>query len=233
LYEKREIPAASNRDHDNAEASPELTTLLRTSARDLSPDDIAVNNLTCALGLPGAEGRSIPQYLRRLDDIVRVVRRETEREVAGFRRNRGRFRAFAGRSEAFYRAVSLVTILKRKGYLRYNPDITDDERFCRIGYADSGDLLINGLLGDRRIGTCSNIPVLLVAVGRRLGYPLFVSANRHHVFARWDGIGPGSPPEGERFNIEASCAGVMGSKSDEEYRDFPSPMEPWEAESGY
>jgi tetratricopeptide (TPR) repeat protein len=207
--------------------------LCKSGDNDLSRDDIALNNLTCAIGLPGAEDLSVPKYLRRLDALVNFVRRETERDLDQFRRTPGRFSEFDGRTEALFRAASLVTLLRNECGLQYNPVLTRRDDLCILGYADCGDLLINGLLSDRRTGTCNSIPVLIVAIGRRLGYPLYVSANRHHVFARWDGVGPGSPPEGERFNIEASNSGGMDSNSDEHYRDFPCPMAPWERDSGY
>jgi hypothetical protein len=64
-------------------------------------------------------------------------------------------------------------------------------------------------------GTCATLPVVYVAVGRRLGYPLKLAAalgqKSGHLFARWD------DPRGERINIEASGRG-MSSPPDDYYR---------------
>jgi hypothetical protein len=60
--------------------------------------------------------------------------------------------------------------------------------------------------------------VLVVSVGRRLGYPLTLAATKGHVFARWD-EGPG----GERFNIEVAGRGV-DFLADEHYRRWPFPL---------
>lgn len=53
------------------------------------------------------------------------------------------------------------------------------------------------LLGGR--GTCSSLPPLYVAIGRRLGYPLKLVKSFAHLFARWDN------GAGERFNIECTA----------------------------
>jgi hypothetical protein len=66
---------------------------------------------------------------------------------------------------------------------------------------------------NRRTGTCSSLPVLQVAVGRRLGYPLKLVTTKGHLFVRWEGAG-------ERFNIEAAGQGVSRF-TDDYYRRWP------------
>ena len=65
----------------------------------------------------------------------------------------------------------------------------------------------------RHTGTCSSLPVLQVAVGRRLGYPLKLVTTKGHLFVRWEGAG-------ERFNIEAAGQGV-NRFTDDYYRHWP------------
>ena len=84
---------------------------------------------------------------------------------------------------------------------------TSDNRDCRFQFID-GPLTGFG-------GTCGNLPVVFVAIGRRLGYPLWLVQTHDHCFARWDG-------GGERFNIECTCPGLV-SHSDEYYRTWS----PW------
>ena len=77
------------------------------------------------------------------------------------------------------------------------------------------------------------MPVMYVAVGRRLGYPLKLVQTRGHLFARWD------DPDGkcfgfpETFNVEGAGEGIA-SYDDEHYKTWP---EPWteidEAEGWY
>jgi hypothetical protein len=75
-------------------------------------------------------------------------------------------------------------------------------------------------------GTCSSLPVLQVAVGRRLGYPLKLVTTKGHLFLRWE------DPH-ERFNIEAAGQGV-NRFMDDYYRHWPLEITPVEeAAEGY
>jgi hypothetical protein len=60
------------------------------------------------------------------------------------------------------------------------------------------------------------MPVFLVAVGRRLGYPLKLVRAKGHLFARWE--------QGrDSFNIEGTAIGFV-SHPDSEYRIWPAPF---------
>ena len=194
---------------------PTLAEMLRMDPAALSRLDVALRNLVCATGLPGAEDMDIPECMRRLDVLTEHVRQTTDRDLVRFRQDPAQFNFPRPCTENFFRIVTLITALKHDGGLHYNPERTEgkgeDLPF------DAKDMLINGLLSDQRIGTCNSIPVVIVAVGRRLGYPLYLSTTRHHVWARWDG-------SGERFNIEASCPGGFSDYDDEHFRDTPFPM---------
>lgn len=60
------------------------------------------------------------------------------------------------------------------------------------------------------------MPVLVVAIGRRLGYPLKLVRTKAHLFARWDA-------PGERFNVEVTGRG-WNPHPDSHYREFPFPF---------
>jgi hypothetical protein len=93
-------------------------------------------------------------------------------------------------------------------------------------FADSRDVFIHGLLGPRRMGTCSSMPILYLALGRRLGYPLKLVTTKGHLFLRWES-------ETERFNLEATGRG-MNRYDDAHYRQWPFPLTEQEiAENGY
>jgi hypothetical protein len=83
-------------------------------------------------------------------------------------------------------------------------------------FADSRDVFLHGLLGPRRMGTCSSMPVLYVALGRRLGYPLKLVTTKGHLFARWEDAR-------ERFNIEVTGNG-LNRFDDSHYRQWPFPV---------
>jgi hypothetical protein len=69
-------------------------------------------------------------------------------------------------------------------------------------------------------GTCSSLPVLQVAVGRRLGYPLKLVTTKGHLFMRWEDAH-------ERFNIEAAGKGI-NRFTDDYYRHWPLEVSPAE-----
>jgi regulator of sirC expression with transglutaminase-like and TPR domain len=82
-----------------------------------------------------------------------------------------------------------------------------DAKDASLLAADPKNLFLYGIL-DRMQGTCISMPVLYIALGEALGYPIKgVNAN-DHFFCRWDGGGYTS-------NIEATSGG--GNASDEQY----------------
>jgi hypothetical protein len=119
----------------------------------------------------------------------------------------------------------MITVLQQDFGVRYNP-----ARIFDPDFRDSRDLFIHGILfGDG--GTCASMPVLYVAVGRRLGYPLKLVHAKGHRFARWD------DPEGKhwdqpaRFNIEGSGRG-LNIKPDEYYHTWPRKLKDRELAEG-
>jgi tetratricopeptide (TPR) repeat protein len=198
--------------------------MLQMAPAELSRLDIGLRNLICATDLPGAEDMDIPECMRRLGALTEHVRRKTERDLIRFRENPAQFHFPGPCTENFFRIITLVCALKDDGGLHYSTERTDSKGE-NVPF-DSKGMLINGLLSDQRTGTCNSIPVVIVAVGRRLGYPLYLSSTSHHVWARWDG-------GGERFNIEASCPGGFTDFDDEHFRNTPIPMRQVDIESGY
>lgn len=207
-----------------------LVELLQATPAEVSRCDIALMNLLCADGLPGAEEMSIPKYLARIDQMAEFIRTKTAQELPYFRADPARAGLPPETPEDFFRICSLIRIIKDNFGLHYERDLVEARRektSTLLGYLDSKLLLINGLLSEKRHGTCQSIPVMVVALGRRLGYPLFLSANRCHVWARWEG-------NGRRFNIDASCPGnSFGNDFDDHYRTFPEPWPEVDTCSGY
>lgn len=184
---------------------PPLYELLTLPEDELARQDIAAVNLACALGLPGAERINAALCLERLDDWATFVRQYTDHMWPRFQRCPADYH----HSEGHFRALALATALVRHLGVRYNPaKMADDVPF------DTADCFIHGIL-EGAGGTRATMPVVYVAVGRRLGYPLkLVPAQAKrcgHLFVRWD------DPAGERFNIEATAYGLV-CPTDDYYR---------------
>lgn len=178
---------------------------------------LASANLACANGLPGADGVDEAAALQTLDTWARRVEAETARHLYRFRQNPAEF----NNSEAHFRMLTLVTVLQKDCGVRYNP-----ERMQSPDFSDSRDLFLHGLLTGKHLGTCVSMPVLYVAIGRRLGYPLKLVTSKAHLFARWE-----SPDGRERLNIEATSQG-LNCFPDEYYHTWPVPITSAEIASG-
>ena len=189
---------------DSGEQIRSLYELLSLSEAELEQVDIALMNLLCAQGLKGAEGISIEQCLARIDEWAQKVKRDTEARFRNFYRNPGKY----DNSQAVFQMINLALTLKNDFGVHYNLEAAKDWDF-----SDSKDIFIHGLLDDRRAGTCTSLPVLCIAIGRELGYPLKLVHAKQHSFVRWE-------DERERFNIEVCCPGV-DIRSDEYYKRWP------------
>jgi len=197
----------------------ELTAL---SPEELEQIDIALVNLLSAEGLPGAENLNIDRCLAELDKWAELVKQNEQKYSAQFFLHRQHY----DNSYAKFQAVNLGLTLKEDLKCGYNQELVrsgamEDIRSTRF-FRDSGDLFLHGFI-EKRTGSCSSLPVLMVAIGRRCGYPLYLVTCKGHLFCRWDN-------REERFNIETACPGV-DSKPDSYYMFWPYPTNPAEAKS--
>jgi hypothetical protein len=211
----------------------ELAEFIRVPAEAIDGYDVAALNLRCAQGLPGTEDLDEGRLLNWLDQAARLVDFETRRHWYRFTDTPGTYNNSAG----YFCCYFLLQTLQEELGVRYNPARIRDTKFqdpkCfDPDFRDSRDLFIHGMIGGPG-GTCASMPVMYVAVGRRIGYPLKLVQTRGHLFARWE------DPEGkcfgfrERFNVEGAGEGIA-SYDDEHYKTWP---EPWtdidEAEAWY
>jgi hypothetical protein len=202
-----------------ATSKPTKTGLVRPkdgfTAGDWDESDLAHMNLLCAEGLPGTDDAVASNAVVELDAWAKRVARETEKYLSKFKANPADF----NHSEGYFRILTLVTVLQQDLGVHYN-----QERIRSPDFADSRDLFLHGLLTGKREGTCVSMPVLYVAVGRKLGYPLKLVTAKGHLFGRWE-----SPKE--RFNIEATGDG-LSCFPDEYYHTWPAPLTTEEIASG-
>ena len=181
----------------------------------LAAHDVGAVNLACAAGLPGTEGLDADGCLAVLDDWAGHVRRETGRCAGQFRQDPTAFE----NSWAYFRVLVMSTVLQQDCGVRYDPDLVGRDDF----FSRPAHLFIHGVIRGEG-GTCSSLPPVYVAVGRRLGYPLRLVQTYDHVFARWD-----EPGTGERFNVECTSRG-LNCHPDDYYRTWPRPTTPRDVE---
>lgn len=191
--------------------------------------DIALLNFVCASELPGAPSQPIEHYLQWLDDATEKVRLATELNYFKFLEAPGAF----DNSQARFCMVCLVTVLQREVGVHYNPKWKGLTPNCPIPEAfgiDASDLFIHAII-DGIGGTCGSLPVMYVAIGRRLGYPLHLVKAARHLFVRWD------DPDGklwlhpDRFNVEATGPGIHFLPN-EHYRTWPHAISQEDVETG-
>ncbi len=189
-----------------------LASVLAGAANEIVQVDIARVNLLCAQGLPGCEQVDVDGELARLDEWAARVKSETERHDNRFARNPAEFE----NSKGFFKVLMLGVVLGEDFKVHYRVDRQGGPATASMNdgfFADARDVFLLGLLGDQRQGTCSSMPVLYVAVGRRLGYPLKLVTTKGHLFVRWE-------DEGERFNLEVTGNG-LNRFPDDYYRQWP------------
>jgi hypothetical protein len=171
--------------------------------------DIGTINLECARGLPGSETLDVGRCVRWLDAAAAHVAEKTRELQPLFDRQPGRF----DHSEVVFRVMVMVEALQLDLGVSYRADLieADDHAF----FSSAEHLFIHGPIQGKG-GTCSSLPPLYVAVGRRLGYPLKLVRAKRHLFARWD------DGEGRRFNLECTSRGFV-SHPDDYYLRWPRP----------
>ncbi len=188
-----------------------LAVLLSASIEPLEGVDVATMNLLCAQDLPGAS-LALKESLERLDGWAARVRTETERHRHRFKRAPVEFE----HSEGFFKMLMMAVVLAEDFGVHYlaNRQINPASAADRDGFfADPSAVFLYGVLGPKPGGTCSSLPVLHVAIGRRLGYPLKLVTTKGHLLVRWEG-------QGERFNVEVSGQG-LNRFDDAYYRKWP------------
>lgn len=209
---------------DSSSVKSALPENLLLSKEEIKKYDVATLNLIAAQGLPNAENIEISEVQSTLKEWAKMVDTETKKYIHRFYQNPREY----NNSEAYFRALMLITVLEQDLHIRYNPDLMSKPVYEDMQSADffrnPNDLFISGLIKNR-LGTCASLPVLTVAVGRQLGYPLKLVPTRAHLFVRWDdGV--------EKFNIESGGNG-MKNYPDGHYLKWPFPIPENEANNGY
>ncbi|MFN0016927.1 MAG: transglutaminase family protein [Pirellulaceae bacterium] len=186
------------------------------SNAELGRRDIAEVNLAASQYLPMAEDVDFTPLLRQIDQASDLCQAAISRAWG-----RRTSREFSLLSDNQFRLLVMVTTLQRELGVRYNLPFSEGE----YDATDSRNLFLHGILSGHG-GTCVTMPVLYLAIGRRLGFPLKLVKAKEHFFCRWEGS------DGEKFNIEATCRGFK-SDPDERYMNWPRPISAIELERGW
>lgn len=190
-----------------------MKELMEIPGGDWERVDIGRMNLICARDADGTARIDVERLVKELDKWAVIAKKAEERYRKSFEAYPERY----DNSYAKYRAVNLALTVKEDLQCRYQKSLItsgamDDIRSPRF-FRNPDDVFISGLLLNRR-GTCSSFPVLLVALGRRLGYPLYLKTTLGHMFCCWD---DGS----ERFNLDTN-GDAVDTPPDEYYLTDPS-----------
>lgn len=184
--------------------------LLAMSPDELAKLDLAVLDLLCAAGLPGAEKLDIPVASKKLDEWAARIKAETERHL--YRLKDPQYAEHYANSEARLRAEFIVQVLQEDCGVHYNV-----ERINQPDFSDSKDGFLHGMIDSDNGGTCASMPVMYAAIGRRLGYPIKLAVAKEHIFCRWEGAT-------ERLNFDGAANGGLDFPTDDYYRQWPFPI---------
>lgn len=190
-----------------------LQSLLEMKAPPSNYLDLAAVSFACASGLPGTEGFDDKKGFVTLDKWARHIKAETDKRYTSYFARPG----YYDNSVSKFKIIILILTLQEDYGVGYNMNLANSKIMMNLQdpsfFHDSKDVFLHGTLTGNRKGTCSSLPILIIVLGRRLGYPLRLVTTRGHLYARWD-----SPDE--RFNIECSMRGV-DFYPDEYYKKWP------------
>ena len=205
--------------------------LLAIPPDQLEKVDLARIDLLCAEGLPSSTNLDIEQSLKTLDEWASEVKIETDRNFHRFVEYPEKFKNSLG----YYRMAVMAAVLCQYLRVHYDPQrekelfdnnyFTNRESYSKAEqhfFSDASDFFLQGLLSDKRYGTCASMPYLYVAIGRRLGYPVSIAGTYTHNYVYYD------EGNGKHFNVEATEDRGFVTPSDDEYRNPPwgAPPEP-------
>ena len=186
--------------------------LLEMPVENLDRVDIGRMNIICARNVIRDEVLDTEKYVARLDEWAETAGCIEQKYLPAYEKNAARY----DNSLAKFKAVTLALTIQQDLKCGYNMELIrsgamNDLRSPRF-FRNPDDVFITGLL-KRGKGSCSSLPVLFVALGRRLHYPVFLAHTKGHLYCRWD--------DGrESFNIEMTGQGV-DTPPDSFYRGMP------------
>jgi len=195
-----------------------LAALLQVPSDQIQNVEMARMNLLCAEGLVGSDQLDVEKDLAIIDQWATQADQDLQRFTPLYHTHPEKFPDVHSESE--WKMYVLFGFLRERQGIGYNPEL---KALFAKGYGyiedhpdefrqDALDTFLNGIV-ERRMGVCSSMPAIFVAVGRRLGYPLYYVHTKGHSFVRWD--------DGkERFNVETTRS-FFTTPHDDYYERWP------------
>ncbi len=178
--------------------------LVAMSDAELEAMDPLVMNMVVAKGVPDLAGIDFAKYAKVVDGWADRIGQGVRVGEADAARTSPAYRADPDIWRAGSMAIALASPQVGIGYTR------------DVKMTNHADLFVPGLIDTKR-GTCSNMPILYMAVAHRLGWPLKAVVAADHMWCRWD--------DGKkRFNLEATSTksgggeGSFSTPPDEAYQ---------------
>lgn len=196
--------------------------LIQLSDEEIENFDIARMNLLCAKGLPGSEDLDIEACIQQLDQWAQHVKLREQQSLPAFFKYREKYQNSIALFKGAYLGFAIQDDLKCDYNMElYGSGAMEDRSSTRF-FHDSSDIFVNGLIIDQK-GSCSSMPVLMVAIGRRCGYPIHLVQCGGHMFSRWD---DGT----EKFNFDITNNKGVKTEGDDYYMKFPRKLSEKEIE---
>lgn len=207
----RDVRVTDNRKQSTSEAAYEswrnAEQFVALSDEELSRVDPVVMNLVVAKGIPALADLDIGRYVRLADEWAADLRAHMVAKEPEFYRTPQDW----GNDIDVFR-LGLVAwycdIVLGVAYREDHRDIQvaeqelPREQRTVIYYTDPSDLFLNGVM-DKRRGTCGNMALLQVVLGRRVGLPVYLACAWAHYICRFD--------NGKKtINIESTNTGKGG-----------------------
>ncbi len=195
---------------------PTVAQFLAYSDEALAGVDPVVANLVVAKGIPALSGLDIGRYVRLADEWAADLQSKMPAEEAEFRRAPGDWR----NDIDLFRLGLVCWYVDEVLRVAYRED---QRNAIMVLYKDPTDLFLNGVMDTRR-GTCANLALLHVVLGRRIGLPVSLACLRSHFICRFD--------DGRKtINIEATETGHGGFSSRTDDFVLAKHALPWKAQS--
>lgn len=182
----------------NHESWPTLGQLLALYNQELGSVDPVVMNLVVAKGIPALGDLEIGRYVRLADQWAADLHARMPALEAEFRQSPADWH---NDLDFFWLGLICWYCDMMLGVAYREEQINA----VQILYTDPNDLFLTGVMDSLR-GTCANLPLLHVVLGRRIGLPVSLACVGSHLICRFDdGV--------KTINIEATETGRGGFSS--------------------